>query len=109
MLDQDIQLSTRKIYSSRWRIFKLYCGDLEVDPTSCSTEVVINFLTILRRNMGLRYQTVCGYRSAISKYHVGTASSTLGSERMVRRLTRACFLEDPLIPRYSDIWDVDRL
>ena len=77
-----------------------------MDPTTCPVEAVINFLTVLCRTLGYSFQTICNYRSATSKFHEGLDSSTLGSDRRIKRLTRACFLEQPPLPRYTSIWDV---
>ena len=94
---------------SRLAAFKLYCADLGVSPTDCPVEVVLNFLTILRRVFNYKYQTICGYRSAISKFHVGIDNAAVGECRPVRRLTRSCFIENPPLPRYTEVWDVDKL
>ena len=109
MLDNDVRKSTKKVYKSRMDTFSAYCRDLEVDPTSCPVSVVVNFLSILRRVFGYEYQTICSYRSAISKYHVGLSSGSMGTTKVVKRLTRACFIEKPPLPRYSDIWDMNVL
>ena len=109
LLHADIRSGTKAIYKSRLQAFKLYCEDVGCDPKTCPVEVVTNFLTILRRVLGLKYQTICGYRSAISKFHVGFSDIPLGFSKDIKRVTRACFLEDPPIPRYTDIWDVDIL
>ena len=57
----------------------------------------------------LSYTTVCSYRSAIAKQHVGLGDVPLGKLAEMRRLTRTCFIERPPLPCYGDIWDVDRL
>ena len=71
--------------------------------------MVTNFLTGLLRDKDLAYQTICGYRSAISRQHTGVAGTPLGQHPTIKRLVRACFLEKPPLPRYADIWDVDRV
>ena len=109
MMDNDVRKSTKKVYESRCEHFKDYCTDVGVNPIDCPVEVVINFLTILRRVLGYQYQTICGYRSAIARFHKGADSVSIGSLKSIKRLTRACFIEKPPLPRYSDIWDVSQL
>ena len=70
-------------------------------------EVVTNFLGIMSDTLGYSYQSVCGFRSAIAKAHLGPAA--IGKAPAVRRLTRAAFIANPPLPRYTDIWDVDKL
>ena len=109
LLESDIRKGTHKIYKSRFGHFKLYCGDVGVDPYACPEEVIVNFLTILSRVHGYTYQTVCGYRSAISRYHVGFGTVLAGSARIIKRVTKAVFNENPPLPRYSAIWNVQTL
>ena len=109
LLDRDVRPGTKAIYDSRWKAFTLYCKDVGYDPVSCPVEIVVNFLTILRRDLGLKYQTICGYRSAISRFHNGFQGTPLGSHNTVKRVTKACFIEVPPLPRYTDTWDVDTL
>ena len=59
-------------------------------------EVVLNFLTNCAR--------VHKLRSAIAKQH--KANLQLGQLLLVKRLTRACFPENPLIPQYADVWEI---
>ena len=55
------------------------------------------------------YQTVSGYRSAISKFHVGLDGAPAGISKNVKRVTKAIFLEAPPIPRYAEIWPASQL
>ena len=98
-----------KVYKSKIKRFKTYCAEVGVNPETCPPEIVTNFLAELRRKHGFRYQTICGYRSAISKFHEGSNGNPLGQVKIIKRITRACFLEDPPIPKYGDIWDADIL
>ena len=78
-----------------------------MDPTTCEAEVVANFLTDCVRVHNMSYQTVCGYRSAIARQHRGELP--IGQLPIIKRLTRACFLAKPPMPRYAETWDVDVL
>lgn len=108
-MDGDIRSGTKSNYKSKLGIFRRYCEDVGCEVETAPIEVVANFLAILASTLGLSYQTVCGYRSAISKAHIGQGDLPLGKTRPIKRLTRATFIANPPIPRYSQIWDVDQL
>ena len=61
------------------------------------------------KDKGRKYQTICGYRSAISRYHCGQGSLPLGETKLVKRITKACFKLAPPIPKYADMWNADVL
>ena len=108
LLDRDIREGTHKIYRSRFKIFSNFCYNEGYDPSNCPIQIVANFLTSLK-NKGLKYGTICGYRSAISRYHSGQGGLALGETKLVKRITKACFQLDPPIPRYGEMWNADVL
>ena len=108
-MDHDIRSGTHKIYLSRFKSFSLYCVKAGYNPTDCPVEVVTNFLAMLKDTKHLSYQTICGYRSAISRYHKGFGSVPLGQAQLIKRVTKACFNLAPPIPKYSDMWNADQL
>ena len=108
-MDQDVRPATHKLYKSRFRIFSTYCEQYGYNPTSCPVEIVTNFLAMLQDTKRMQYRTICGYRSAIARYHRGIAGTPLGSAKLIKRLTKACFNQNPPLPKYSDIWDADAL
>lgn len=108
LLVHDVRPGTDKIYRSRFKIFSDYCVVNGFDPTTCPVEIVTNFLSELK-GRGLKYQTICGYRSAISRYHSMVGNDPIGSAPLVKRVTKACFNQAPPIPKYSDMWDVNKL
>ena len=69
----------------------------------------MNFLSLLSNTLNYSYSSVSGYRSAISKYHKGHNSNPIGVDRQVKSVTRATFITNPPIPRYTHIWNVDTL
>lgn len=109
LLDNDVRPSTKAQYESRIKIFSAYCERVGEDPATCHPNVVMNFLTELWRDKGLGYQSICGYRSAIARQHAGIGNLSLSEFPGVRRLVRACFVERPPLPKYGDIWDVDKV
>ena len=108
LMQNDIRDGTHKLYRSRFRIFSDYCTKLGHDPTSCPIEIVANFLAMLK-DKGRKYQTICGYRSAISRYHCGQGLLPLGESKLVKRITKACFNLAPPIPKYANMWNADVL
>lgn len=109
LVDHDIRSGTHKIYLSRFRIFSAYCAEKGFSPTDCPVEVVTNFLAMLKDTKHLSYQTICGYRSAISRYHKGYGSVPLGQAQLIKRVTKACFNLAPPLAKYSAMWDADQL
>ena len=107
LIAADIRPATKKIYKSRAAKFDEYCEELGVDPSTCAVEVIANFLADCVRIDNLSYQTVCGYRSAIARNHSGNLP--IGRLPIIKRLTRAVFLERPPVPRYAEVWEVDTL
>ena len=89
--------------------FTKYCTEVGDEPSSCHQNIVVNFLTMLVREKGMLYQTVCGYWSAISKQHKGVNGVPLGHLLKIKKLLRAIFIKKPLLPRYSEIWDVNKV
>ena len=109
MLQNDIRYGTHKIYRSRFKIFSDFCVKGGYDPTSCPDEIVANFLASLKKKIGRKYGTICGYRSAIWRYYSGFGAATLGEASLVKRITKACFNIAPPIPKYADMWNLDVL
>ena len=109
LVDQAVRPATHKLNKSRFSIFSTYCTQYGYDPTNCPVEIVTNFLAMLQDTKHMQYRTICGYRSAIARYHKGFAGNPLGSAKLIKRLTKACFNKNPPLPKYSDIWDADAL
>jgi hypothetical protein len=109
LLNNDIRTSTKALYESKVRAFAKYCTVTGADPTTCHPNIVINFLAELIREKGLSYQTVCGYRSAIFKHHAGVSGVPLGQLPEIKRLARGIFIEKRPLPRYAEIWDMDKV
>ena len=71
--------------------------------------MVLNFLGILISTLDYSYQSVAGFRSAISKMHKGWKGDTVGDTRNVHRIMKAMFLKRPPRPKYSDTWNPETL
>lgn len=90
-------------------MFISYCEDIGCDPRTAPPNVVLNFLTILHKTLGYSYQSICGFRSAVSKLHQGWQGRSLGEALPVHRLVKATFNQNPPQPRYADTWDPKHL
>ena len=60
---------TTKSYESAWKNWSLWCGRRGVDPTRCSVNDGLEYLTNLFE-LGRPYRSIALHRSAISAYHV---------------------------------------
>ena len=109
LLSLDIRSGTKNVYTARFNHFSTYCESIGVDPQHCSENVIVNFLTMLKTKFGYKYQTIAGYRSAISKYHGGLDGVPVGQAKHVKRVTKAVFNVSPPLAKYADIWPVDKL
>ena len=90
-------------------MFISYCEDIGCEPTTAPPNVVLNFLTILHKNLGYSYQSICGFRSAISKTHLGWHGRSIGEATPIHRLVKATFNQNPPQPRYADTWNPEQL
>ena len=108
-MEEDVRAGTRKIYTSRQSLFRSYCTDIGCEPESAPLNAVLNFLTLLHTTLDYSYQSICGFRSAISKMHSGWHGRSLGEALPVHRVVKAVFNQNPPQPRYADTWDPDQL
>ena len=106
LINDNIRGSTKKAYMSKVKAFATYCMKEGTNTKSCHPNVVINYLTTLALEKGLSYQTICRYRSAITKQHIGVDGTPLWMIPEIKQLVRAMFINRPLFPRYTDTWDV---
>ncbi len=93
----------KAVYRSRLKAFKDYCINVGCNFESTPVEVVTNFLTILSGTLGLSYQSVCGYRSTLSRAHWGHRINLISKALTIKRLTRAVFIVDLPLSQYLDI------
>ena len=108
LINSDVRPSTRKTYKSKLKAFLAHCAEEGCDSTSCGVDVILNFLAKIHAS-GVAYQTLNGYRSAISKHHDYVDSMPVGEIKSIRRLMKGAFNTRPPQPRYSEFWDVSKL
>ena len=97
---------TRSRYQYAWTKWSGWCSGRQVDPVRCSIAEILNFLADLF-DQGLQYNTIAGYRSAISAYHDPIDGSRVGSHPKVTTLMTGVFNERCPKPRFCFVWDVE--
>ena len=108
LMDGDIRPNTKKVYRSAQNTFKQYCEDIGYCPEKCSSGSGDKLFGYFIHHIQLQL-SYCAYRSAISKMHVGVEAISMGKMLSIKRLTRAIFIANPPLPRYVDVWDVNKL
>ena len=102
--------STRVVYDTRWQAFSDWCLEKQVEPTSCSLPVVLDFLQSLVRR-GRAVNTVRGYVSALSSRHalvqVGRDLVPLGSAPPVRTWLRGLSKQHPPPTVRVPAWELE--
>ena len=93
-------------YNSAFKKFKLFCTNFNVDPYTCSPSYLVKFLRS-KFESGASYQTICFYRSAVSKFHVGHGTLPLGQHHLVNKAIRAAFRLRPPLPKYKKTFDMN--
>ena len=76
---------TQNVYSSQYRIFRSWCLEREIDPTSASLNEALNFLAFLYES-GKQYRTICVYRSMLSNVLSPVDGKNIGEHPSVVRL-----------------------
>ena len=92
-------------YACAFGKFKNFCETKGVDPFTSPPAIVVKFLRG-KFESGVTYQTICYYRSAISKFHVGHGTETIGNHPLVKKAVRAAFRGRPPIPKYKKTYDI---
>jgi len=95
-------------YESAWGKWSCWASERQADPTTCSLSLILEFLADLFEKK-LQYSTICGYRSAISAYHIPIEGQPVGRHPRVSALLTGVFNLRPPLPRYSFVWDVSEV
>ena len=86
----------------------LVCAERKADPFHAPLDLILNFL-VGKKAEGLAYNTVAGYKSAISAYHAGINGAPIGQHQLVKRLLTGVYNECPPKPKYTGTWDVQQV
>ena len=82
-------------------------GD-KLTPIKCPLTHILDFLTECFHE-DFQFNTIAGFRSAISAYHDPIGRITVGSNSRVSALLSGIFNKRPPQPKYTFIWDVKRV
>ena len=93
---------------SVWIKFRGWFFGEKVNPFGCFLASVLQFLTEQFQE-GREYNTIVGYRSAISVFHNLIDGFKVGVHPRVSPLVKYIFKLKLSKPRYSFIWDVDQV
>ena len=93
-------------YQLAWRKCARWFCEREINPFTCNTIEVLNFLAFLYER-GYEYSSINSCRSAISAYHVHTDNNPIGQHLSVCTLTTGIFKNRPTKPRYTFVWDFE--
>lgn len=97
--------STLSHYESGWRKWNSWCIERKIDPVRCPITDIIEFLSVMFKK-GFLYNTVAGYRSAISAFHIPINGQKIGEHPRVSSLLSGMFNLRPPVPKHDFIWDV---
>jgi len=78
----------------------------KIDPFRFTLNYILDFLAYLF-DKGLEYNTIAGYRSAISAYYDRISGIPVGKIQQVTSLLRGIYNKRPIQPRFNFIWDVE--
>ena len=97
---------TQNVYSSQYRIFRSWCLEWEIDPTSASLNEALNFLAFLYES-GKQYRTICVYRSMLSNVLSPVDGKNIGEHPSVLRLLKGLFNTRPPKKQLVPEWDLE--
>ena len=97
---------TQSAYASAWSLWEGWCLERKIDPSGCALSFIVNYLTTCFEQ-GKAYNTIGGYRSAISAFHVGFNGIPVGQIPQIKTLMKGISNKRPPLPKYTTVWDVE--
>ena len=95
-------------YKSAWRKWASWCCERQVNPFTNNIIEILNFLAFLYKK-GNEYSSIHFHWSAISAYHVCRDNNPIGQHPRVCTLMTDIFNYRPPKPRYTFVWDIERV
>ncbi len=105
-LQKAVRSSTSKIYDRQWTSFSCWCHKRDVDPHMAPISYVLGFLQYLM-NVGLEFNSINVYRSAISRFHFGVDGLPVGKHPLVSRFMKGVFNVKPTVKVLLPSWKLD--
>ncbi|CAG2204684.1 unnamed protein product [Mytilus edulis] len=105
---QSWRSSTSQQYKSYLKKWKLFSSEREINLFDPPTEVILEFLnSLFEQNVG--YSGINTAKSAISALCSLVSNRNIGKETLVKRFMKGVFTKKPSLPKYSKIWDVNKV
>jgi len=98
--------STRAVYEGKWRIFKKYCEDKDIDPFKASPPQIGDFLTYLFDKKDMMPSTIEGYRTAIAGALKHQTGINLGKDPILTDLLSWMHRRRPKSSKVIPPWDL---
>ena len=95
-----------KIYQSKWKVFRDWCSDKDIDFRQPSTAQVAEFLLSLFEEKKLCPKTIEGYRTAIAGALKHTSDHDFGADQSLSALLRSFNRDRPRDPSRIPEWDL---
>lgn len=95
-------------YESVWCKWSGWCDRKQVDPFRSTVNSVLEFLSDMF-DEGFEYNTIAGYRSALSAYHDPIDGVAVGKHPLVSSLMTGILNKRFPQPKYTFIWDVEKV
>ena len=108
LITQCRRAGTISNYESAWRKWVCWCGEQSINPSRSPLNKILNYLAILY-DQNLEYRTINVHRSAISAYHDPIEGESVGKHPRVCALMKGIFNTRNPKPKYSFIWDVNKV
>ncbi|CAG8679794.1 2612_t:CDS:2, partial [Dentiscutata heterogama] len=91
--------------SSNIRIWQNWCKEKSLNPISCGINEITSFLHY-QLSIGKAYNTIAGYRTAISEIHQKIDGTKIGSHPIIVRIMKGIWASNPPLPPLDDVSDI---
>ena len=107
LIIQSSRCGTSSQYETDYKKWEMFCYQRNINPLQSTLQDGINFLAELFAT-GVGYSCTNTARSVLSSLFVLRGSIQFGSHQLVTRFVKGVFEVQPALPRYKDIWDVNK-
>ena len=108
LITSSRRIGSTSHYESGWKKFCHWCLERQISPTGYDISAILDFLAQMFEE-NFAYNTIAGYRSAISAFHDPVEGTSIGEHPRVSSLMTGIFNKRPPITKNSQIWDVEKV
>lgn len=101
----NIRQSSSNVYNCRWRLFKDWCVEQQINPFCPSVPQVANYFVFLFEEKGLKPSTIEAYRSAINSV-LKIIHVDIGKDEFLSRLIDNFYLDRHSQRRLTPKWSL---